>query len=151
MKHLFVLIVTVLIASSAVAQTANSQVSPGKNEQQVLEAEKSRFDVMLKGDADALSSFLADELTYTHTTGRTDTKSSFVTSLKSGAVKYQAIEPEDRAVHVYGDAAVVTGQAKLKVVAGAQELSFRVRYTEVCVRRDGRWQLVAWQSTRLPD
>jgi hypothetical protein len=152
MKHLFFSIVIVGVATVAAAQSPNSKVNtPSQIEQQVLDSEKSRFEVMLKGDADALSSFLADELIYTHTTGRTDTKTSFVTALRSGAVKYQAIEPEDRLVHVYGEAAVVTGQAKMKVVAGAQELSFRIRFTEVCVHRDGRWQLVAWQSTRLPD
>jgi ketosteroid isomerase-like protein len=153
MKYLFLSIMIVCVTTCAVAQTPKSTVSDSKQneQQQVLDAEKARFAAMLNGEADVVSSLLADELTYTHTNGRTDTKWSFLTSLRPGTVKYETIESEDRKVHVDGKTAVVTGQAKLKIMFGGQELSFRVRYTEVCVRRDGRWQLVAWQSTRLPE
>jgi hypothetical protein len=30
-------------------------------------------------------------------------------------------------------------------------VSFRVRFTDVYVNKGGKWQMVAWQSTRLPD
>ena len=34
---------------------------------------------------------------------------------------------------------------------GNEDRQFGVRYTDVYLRRSGRWQLLAWQSTRLPD
>ena len=49
-----------------------------------------------------------------------------------GELKYESITPEG-----------------FEVRAG-QEASFRIRYTAVYIKLDDRWQMVAWQSTRLP-
>jgi hypothetical protein len=36
------------------------------------------------------------------------------------------------------------------VVAG-EEQKIHLRYTDVWAKRAGAWQMVAWQSTRLPE
>ena len=51
-------------------------------------------------------------------------------------------------VRVYGPTAVLTGSADM--VLRGQPDTIRLRYTLVYAKRDGRWQMVAWQSTRLP-
>ena len=51
-------------------------------------------------------------------------------------------------MRTYGDVAVVTGSATMKVSARG---SFGIRYTDVYAKQDGSWQMVAWQSTRKPD
>ena len=38
----------------------------------------------------------------------------------------------------------------IKVVSNGTPNAFGVRFTDVYTRRDGRWQMVTWQSTRLP-
>ena len=50
----------------------------------------------------------------------------------------------------YGDTVVLTGIAQIKVTANGNPLAFGVRFTDVYARRDGRWQMVTWQSTKLP-
>jgi ketosteroid isomerase-like protein len=123
----------------------------GDGRDDVQAAEKKRFAAMIAGDLDTLGALLADELTYTHSSGRVDTKVQFLDSLRTGRQKYFAIAPEDTAVRVFGDTAVSTGQSAMHVSAGGQESRFRIRFTDVWVRRGGRWQMVAWQSTRLPE
>ena len=49
-----------------------------------------------------------------------------------------------------GDAVVLTGIAQIKVVSNGTPNAFGVRFTDVYARRNGKWQMVTWQSTRLP-
>jgi len=120
-------------------------------EAKILQLENRRIQAMVKADTEELNQVLADDLTYTHSSGQVDSKSQLVESLKSGARKYQAIEPEDVKVRVYRDAAIVTGRARLKTVSKGQESNFQVRFTDIYANKGGRWQMVAWQSTRLPE
>jgi ketosteroid isomerase-like protein len=50
----------------------------------------------------------------------------------------------------YGDTVIVNGKLDMKVESGGKLQQFQGIYTDVYVKRDGRWQLVRWQSTRLP-
>ena len=52
-------------------------------------------------------------------------------------------------VHVYGDTAVVLFTQKLTGPSKGQPLTLTFRYMDVFVLRDGRWQCVASQSTRV--
>jgi hypothetical protein len=45
----------------------------------------------------------------------------------------------------------LTGAARIRVTANGNPISFGVRFTDVYVNKDGQWQMVAWQSTRLPE
>ena len=49
-----------------------------------------------------------------------------------------------------GVTAIVNGEAKLSVTTDGKTNSFSLRYTDVWVMRDNKWQMVSWQSTRLP-
>ncbi len=119
-------------------------------EQEVIQVENRRFQAMMDADTDALESILADELTYTHTSAALDTKESFIQRLASGMLKYESVAPSNMQVRNYGDTAVVTGNAEVQVSNSSNRTSFSIRFTDVLVQRDGRWQVVAWQSTRLP-
>ena len=113
----------------------------------ILALENRRIEAMTSGDVDTLNEILADDLIYTHTTARIDTKASFIDAISSGRSNYKSVEREDVKVRQFGDAAVVTGQAKFHV----GDNKFLARFIDVYAKRNGAWQMVAWQSTRLPD
>jgi len=46
---------------------------------------------------------------------------------------------------------VLTGNCRISVNSGGNAMSFGVRFTDVYARRNGKWQMVTWQSTRTPD
>jgi len=117
---------------------------------EVRQIESRRFEAIVRGDFAELDRILADDLTYTHSSGRLETKAQFLAALQSG-LRFEAIEPEEVLVRVYGDAGVATGRAQMRVRSQDRQSSFAVRFTTVYVRREGRWQMVAWQSTRLPE
>lgn len=112
--------------------------------------ELQRFEATVKNDLEALGKLLADDLTYTHSNGAVDTKAQYIEALKSGKVRYDKIEPGELQVRLYGNTAIINGEAKLSVVSEGQTKALSLRFTDVWARRAGRWQMVAWQSTRLP-
>jgi len=116
--------------------------------QEILAADDRRFAAMVQGDQAALDGLLADDLTYTHSSGQLETKTQFLESLRSGKLRYLSAEPADREVRLYGDVAVVTGRATVKASMDGKELLLPLRFTEVWVKRGGAWKLAAWQSTR---
>jgi hypothetical protein len=70
--------------------------------------------------------------------------------MTSGSTVYTAVEPSDVKAQDLGDTVVLTGIAQIKVTANGNPLAFGVRFTDVYAKRDGRWQMVTWQSTKLP-
>ena len=120
------------------------------NRQMIIDLDKKRMTAMAQKDVATLNALLADDLVYTHSTARLDTKQSLIGNMESGATVYTAVEPSDVKAQDLGDSVVLTGVAQIKVTANGTPNAFGVRFTDVYARRGGRWQMVTWQSTRLP-
>jgi hypothetical protein len=117
----------------------------------IIELDRKRMTAMAEKDVATLNALLGDDLIYTHSSARLDTKQSLVGTMQSGATVYTAVVPSDVVAQDLGDAVVLTGVAAISVVSGGKANSFRVRFTDVYARRGGTWQMVTWQSTRLAD
>lgn len=121
------------------------------NPEMVIDLDKQRMRAMAAKDFATLDALLADDLVYTHSSARLDTKQSLIANMKSGATVYSAVDPSEVRAQELGDAVILTGVARIKVSSNGKDLDFRVRFTDAYAKRSGRWQMVAWQSTRLPD
>jgi ketosteroid isomerase-like protein len=121
------------------------------DERDILQCDDRRFKAMVRGDLAALRMVLIDSLTYTHSSGVHDTKKQFLGSLTLGQLSYKSIIPEARSVRVCAGAGIVTGTARMEITARGQDTRDRIRYLAVYVKAQDRWQLVAWQSTCVPD
>jgi hypothetical protein len=108
-----------------------------------------RFEADFKADKVALDSLLAEDLTYGRTSGVRHSKAEVLALVGAGgpfALDYST--PDSLVARVYGETGVVTGLLKVKLTA--QPAPYTLRFTDTWVRRGGRWQLVAFQATRLP-
>ena len=110
-----------------------------------------RMQAMVAGDLETLGRILSDDMTYVHTSAAVDTKSSILESIGNGNLNYKKMAARNVQVRDFGDAAVLRGQADVEVRSGGNDLTFSLEFTEVYANGDGGWQLVAWQSTRLPE
>jgi len=117
----------------------------------VLEVQAQRFEAMVRSDIRRLEELLSPDLVYTHTSGSTESKAEFLTTLRSGRLSYLSITPSDQVVRILGEVAVSAGRSAMRINSQGREQAFAIRYLEVYARRDGVWLLIAWQSTRLPD
>jgi len=136
------------LATAAAAPAAGPTV-----EATIQDLDAQRMQAMVRGDVDTLGRLLADDLTYTHASGIFDTKASLLSSIASGRLKYKSLERLDGSVRVYGPVAIATGHAAVQAQsAQLGALALKLLFTDVWVRQaDGRWQMVAWQSTRALD
>ncbi len=121
------------------------------NGQMIIELDKKRMDAMAQKDVAALNALLSDDLIYCHSSARLDTKQSLIGAMESGATVYNAVEPSDVKAQDLGNAVVLTGIARIRVTSGGKPNAFGVRFTDVYANKGGKWQMVTWQSTRLPD
>jgi ketosteroid isomerase-like protein len=139
------LLVAVMASPAAWAQT------PAGPEQELLAVETAWSQATIKRDPGTLNRFYADEYIFTNEHGVASNKAKEITDITSGAFRLTAFSFSDVKVRLYGDVAVVTGQ---NTIAGkwediAKDISGPYRFTDVFVRRGGRWQCVASQSSRI--
>jgi uncharacterized protein DUF4440 len=137
-------------AGTAAAAAAATATAAAKAEQEVLKAEKDRFEAMVKADTGALDKLLAPELSYTHSNAQVQDKAGFVGDIRNKTIRYVSIEPSDMHAVILGTTAVVTGSAVVKVIQNGDDVNIKIRYTTVHINRRGEWQMVAWQATRVP-
>ena len=146
MRH--ALLLSLLLASTAVPARAEAAPKAAAGDG-VKAAELQRFEAAQKVDLDLLGKLLADDLTYTHSTGILQTKAQLLDGLKTGKLQFKKIEPGELQVRVYGATAVINGTARFSVVQNGEAKAVNLRFTDVWVSHAGRWQMVAWQSTKL--
>src|ERR1700693_2831125 len=121
------------------------------NGQTIIDLDKKRMTAMAQKDIGTLNEVIADDLVYTHSTARHDTKKSLIGNMESGSTVYTSVVPSDVKAQDLGDTVVLTGTCRIGVNSGGRANSFGVRFTDVYAEKGGRWQMVTWQSTRLPD
>ena len=121
------------------------------NGQTIIELDRQRMTAMAEKDIARLNTLLSDDLVYTHSSARIDTKQSLIGAMQSGATVYTSVEPYDVKAQDLGAAVVLTGSARIRVNSNGKPNAFAVRFTDVYANRGGQWQMVTWQSTRLPE
>ncbi|MEA2740332.1 MAG: hypothetical protein QOH05_3639 [Acetobacteraceae bacterium] len=119
------------------------------NAQKIIELDRQRMTAMAEKDIATLNKIIADDLIYTHSSARLDTKKSLIEAMQTGATVYTGVEPSEVVAQDLGDTVVLTGVAAISVNSGGKPNSFRVRFVDVYANRGGNWQMVTWQSTRL--
>ena len=122
-----------------------------ENGQKIIDLDRHRMTAMAQKDIAKLNSVLSDDLVYTHSSARIDTKQSLIGAMESGTTVYTAVEPFDVKAQDLGDAVVLTGSARISVMSNGKPNAFSVRFTDVYANKGGQWQMVTWQSTRLPE
>jgi ketosteroid isomerase-like protein len=121
------------------------------NGQTVIDLDKKRMTATANKDIDTLNQLIGDDLIYTHSSARMDTKQSLIGAMQSGSTVYTSMVPSDVVAQDLGDTVVLTGVAAISVMSGGKPNSFKVRFIDVYAKRPSGWQMVTWQSTRLVD
>jgi len=140
----------ILLAALALIATSNgglaAQAGTAGLEKKILDLEKQRIAAMVKKDVATLDALLADDMSYTHSGGTTDTKTSFIKLIKERG-RYLGID--------YSNTQVITSGANAVIVRGIAQIrlentpAYPVIFVDVWVLRDRAWKMVAWQATRV--
>src|ERR1044072_1133234 len=118
-------------------------------ESEVRVAEHQGFEAMMKGDLVALDTLLDEELTYVPGKGSIQSRKEFMDAIGKRSTVYDSIAAHDVRVRVYHGLALATGRAEQQVRDAKGASKVTVRFTEIYVRREGRWLLSAWEAKRV--
>lgn len=108
-----------------------------------------------RNDAAVHDRFWADELVYTGSGGRRRSKAEVMKDVRS-APSPQPGDPtttytaEDIRIQQHGQAAIVAFRLVGTTAGGPEAGVSNYLNTGTFVKRNGRWQAVAWQATRMP-
>ena len=108
-----------------------------------------------RGDAAIHERFWANDLIYTRSAGRRVTKSDVLRDVRSAPAP-KATDPktvytaEDIQIQQYGDTAVVAFRLVSTTEAAGTKQVANLLNSGTFVKRNGKWQVVNWQSTRMP-
>ena len=133
--------------SATVATAASSE-----NVEQILSKMEQDWTVaLLKGDAVFHESLLADDYIGIAPDGRITNKAQSVDEVRSGAFKTESMSIDGVKVRVFGDVAVVTyGQSEKSQFQG-KDSSGRSLWTDIFVKRNGKWQIAANHGSRVDE
>jgi ketosteroid isomerase-like protein len=106
-----------------------------------------------ENDFEVHYNFWADDLIYTSATGERITKADILNGLSVSDEPDEnraAYSAEDIRINVYGETAVVAFRliAEVPLNSGKTEL-MEFHNTGTFLKRDGKWQAVAWQATQI--
>jgi len=144
MKKLASITILLLLATTVSAQTAPDAAELTKLLNDFL-AGASRNDVAVH------ESFWADDLIYTRSAGRRVNKAEVMHDVRTTPAP-KPTDPktiytaEDIRIQQYGDTAVVA----FRLVATTEKSVANLLNSGTFVKRNGKWQVVNWQSTRMP-
>ena len=133
------------------APVAAPAESSGDIEAAVTQLERDWVDAIVKKDAAALDRLLADDFSGTSPTAHSYTKKSAIDDLTGGTYVVDSMTLDEVSVNAYGDTAVAFTSQEEKSRYGGKDLSGHYHYTDVWVKRDGRWQAVASHGSRYTD
>ncbi len=113
--------------------------------------ERKRFAAQVSKEYDFLEKIFADDLVYTHSSGKQDNKVSYIASIKEGKSVYNKIDVEEIKIRVYGNAAVINGQVMIEQNSTDGKVSnLHLKYTAVYSKNGKKgWQINTWQSLKL--
>jgi hypothetical protein len=140
-------------AASAGAQAPAPGPARGLSKQEagLVDADSARFRAMVARDIPALDRLLADELVYVHSSSTRQSKNEHLDDIRAGKATYARIEPREQVPSLYGNTGIIQGVAAFTTGAADRQVASVLRYTSVYVRRQGRWQMVAFACSRIPD
>lgn len=138
------------VSPSAGALATTRRTSQSAAEKAVRATEKQRFEAQVTKNYAVLDRVLAPDLVYTYSHGGSDTKQSYIESLREGKSKYDSIDILEQNVRLYGNTAVINGKCLIKAMSNGETINTVLRYTDVYVRKGNQWQMVTWQSLKVP-
>ena len=104
----------------------------------------------VRKDFATLNRIMADDLKYGHGNGSVQTKQEFLAALRSDNMNYREFKFEEVEASVFGDTAIIRSSPRMSIKIDGKEQSFQARFLRVYAKRNGAWQMVAHQATRIP-
>jgi ketosteroid isomerase-like protein len=117
----------------------------------VRAADDERVAATKAGDRARLEAIYSDDLRYAHSSGKIDTKASYINSLVTRSTVYETYDYQQRDFKSIAPGVVLmTGRVLIRALSGGQTNELDLNFLAVWREEQGHWRFVAWQSARNP-
>jgi len=130
------------------SQPMPGTTATGEDEQALFQLEQQWNAAGPTKDTAVVEKFLANEFV-SNFEGRILNKKQFLADMKANPAKIESAANSDMKAMVFGTTAIADGLYIEKSTTNGKDTSQRVRWTEVYVKRDGRWQCVTQYMTKV--
>jgi ketosteroid isomerase-like protein len=130
------LVLCLLAASALAAQDKSDTATIRALEERWTESYKQR-------SIDILSSLLSEEFVITVEDGSVYSKAGYISHSADASTRVQIAELSDLKVRMHGDTAIVTGAYHEKGETNGKPYEYHDRLTDVWMKSNGKWQVVA--------
>jgi ketosteroid isomerase-like protein len=144
---LLLIAATPLVLGQSMAKKAGDP--SGNTEEAIRQLHSELIQAQLDSNTATLDRLWADDHIFTNPLGVVQSKAQRLAEIKAGGRKLESFSVADVEVRAYGDTAVVTSRATLRGQRQGQDISGQYRGIDVYVKKQGRWQVVAAQATRI--
>lgn len=147
MKKLFVglfLILMIFIGIFVVCYLNNKKgsekiVTDSSEEEIVLNRYKEMQQAMCDKDEKVLNEVIKDGTTFTHMSGKTQTKEEYIADIVSRRLDYQSYTIENPKVTIEGNKAILTARVNLTANAYGAQGTYPFNITAYLEKIDGKW------------
>ena len=115
----------------------------------LIKADSTRINAMIDGDRELLQNLLHDDLSWTHSSGRTDDKDSFLTAIESGQTDYKSLKVSNRKITVSESIYIYSGIVEGNAEVNGSKKALKNKFLSVWIESTEGLQMLAWQSTAI--
>ena len=146
-RVILVSLLTVIWVCFVKAQASNPNEAI---QNEILQMEAVQDHAIMQNDADTLDRIYARDFAYVNQYGDLVPRDKVLGGFRSANAKFSTpMKHDDIQIRVYGDTVVLTGRSTGTFHYNDKVSDGPRRFTNVYVKLEGRWQLVAHQSTNV--
>ena len=153
--HTYLRITAFLVLGSASLGAADTPANSAASSDPIIAAvgaaDNERVAASMTADRIRLETIFSDELRYAHSSGKVDTKTSYVDSIVSHRSVYSSYNYQSRTFLPAGPGVVLmSGRALINAGTAEKPNLLDLNFLAVWREEKGRWRFLAWQSCKNP-
>ena len=113
--------------------------SLNETELAILYAQARYCQAMTDADIDAMRELVSEDVTYTHMSGKRQTREEYFADVADGRLRYFTIGIADPVIQADGDKGSITYTSVLNANAYGARGTYRIKGTHYCELREGVW------------
>jgi hypothetical protein len=122
------------------------------DEQQILQLFKDGDRALVSTNEEELERVYSEDYVQYDETGKCSTRRDLIGDLASGAIRFLAMTSTGRHIRLLrNDIAIVHGSEEDEIERDGERSTVRYVYTDIVMKRDGCWQIVASQLAKSHD
>lgn len=127
-----------------------SSISAQSKQEKVIAANvEALHKAMIDADKLVIENLIAKELSYGHSSGKIDTKTSFLESIITGASDYKTIDIANQTIAVSGKVAMVRHTFNAEIITNGKSSMAKLGILLIWQKQYNNWVLLARQAFKL--